>query len=96
MAYYAELKRRQWYKINGGNAIWWYKRKLYEDWYASLTEEQKERLEESKRKEAERRKRDAEVSLNTLLSVATMMAGFAQSTNSKYGDMYDEFGSLRK
>lgn len=41
MAWYAELKRRKWYCINGIDMIYIYRKKLYDDWYNSLTEEQK-------------------------------------------------------
>lgn len=40
-----------------------YKQKLYDDWYNSLTDEQKQRLEEYKKAKAEKRKRDAEIAL---------------------------------
>ena len=41
MAWYAELKRRKWYCINGIDMMRIYKQKLYDDWYNSLTDEQK-------------------------------------------------------
>ena len=41
MVFYAEMKRRRWYRVIGINMITWYRRKLYDDWYNSLTEEQK-------------------------------------------------------
>ena len=95
MAWYAELKRRGWYCINGGNAIRWYKKKLYDDWYNSLTEEQKLQLEENKRKREERRWREAQEAVGRLLSMTTMMADVANRSNSKYGDLYDEYGFAR-
>lgn len=66
MAWYAELKRRKWYCINGINMIHIYRKKLYDDWYNSLTDEQKQRLEEYEKEEAEKRKRDAEMALARL------------------------------
>lgn len=66
MAWYAELKRRKWYCINGIDMIRFYKQKLYDDWYNSLTEEQKQRLEEYKKAKAEKRKHDAEMALARL------------------------------
>ena len=45
MAWYAELKRRRWYCIIGIDMIRLYKKKLYDDWYNSLTDEEKQRLE---------------------------------------------------
>lgn len=66
MAWYAELKRRKWYCINGINMIQIYRKKLYDNWYNSLTDEQKQRLEEYEKEEAEKRKRDAEMALARL------------------------------
>lgn len=43
-----------------------YKQKLYHDWYNSLTDEQKQRLEEYRKAKAEKRKRDAEMALARL------------------------------
>lgn len=63
MSWYAELKRRKWYCINGIEMISFYKRKLYDDWYNSLTDKQKQQLEEYRQTKAEKRKRDAEMSL---------------------------------
>lgn len=53
MAFYAELVRIQWYCVKGFDAIYWYKKKLYDDWYNSLTDEQKQLLEERKKQRAE-------------------------------------------
>lgn len=50
MAWFAELKRRHWYCINQWDAISWYRKYLHDTWYASLTDEQKAKLEEQKRK----------------------------------------------
>ena len=53
MAWYAELKRRQWYCINGFNAINainLYIKYLNETWWNSLTEEQKQRYHELQEK----------------------------------------------
>lgn len=46
MAWYAELKRRQWYCINTFNAISLYIKYLNETWWNSLTEEQKQHYHE--------------------------------------------------
>lgn len=66
MAWYAELKRRKWYCINGVDMIRLYRKKLYDDWYNSLTDDQKQRLEEYRKEQAEKRKRDAEMALAQL------------------------------
>lgn len=66
MAWYAELKRRKWYCIDGIDMIHLYKRKLYDDWYNSLTDEEKQRLEEYRKEKEEKRKHDAEMALARL------------------------------
>jgi hypothetical protein len=43
-----------------------YRKKLYDDWYSSLTDEQKQRLEEYEKEEAEKRRRNAEMALARL------------------------------
>lgn len=63
MAWHAELKRRKWYCINGVDMIQIYRKKLYDDWHNSLTDEQKQRLEEYEKAEEEKRKRDAQMAL---------------------------------
>lgn len=96
MAYYAELKRRCWYCVCGFNMINEYKKFLYNKWYNSLTEEQKIRLEENKKRREEERQRE----LNTELAKIAMMSGmianlYSRSVSSKYdkyNGIYDEFG----
>lgn len=46
MSWYAECKRRHWYCILEWDAISWYSNYLYNQWYASLTKEQKEKLKQ--------------------------------------------------
>lgn len=41
MAWYAELRRRRWYCINGSDMVLWYKRYLYDRWWSSLSEVEK-------------------------------------------------------
>lgn len=59
MAYWAELNRRGWYCINSFHMINWYKQILYDEWWESLTEEQKELV--IQRREQERLKREEEM-----------------------------------
>ena len=66
MAWNAGLKRRKWYCINGIDMMRLYKQKLYDDWYNSLTDEQKQRLEEYEKEKAEKRKHDARMALARL------------------------------
>ncbi len=73
MAWYAELKRRQWHCINNTDMISWYSNKLYQDWYDSLTDEQKERLEEYKRKKREKERKEAEMALSMLIGITNNM-----------------------
>ena len=58
MAWYAELKRRKWYCINGQNMVSWYSGYLYDLWWSSLSEEQKALVEECNRIEKERNDRE--------------------------------------
>lgn len=83
MAWHAELKRRKWYCINGIDMIQIYKQKLYDDWYNSLTDEQKQRLEEYRKAEAEKRKRDGEMALARLGMMFNVM------NEVTHGRMYD-------
>lgn len=78
MAWYAELKRRKWYCINGFDMIHAYKKKLYDDWYNSLTDEQKQRLEEYRKAKAEKDRREAREALQRLLMMSGMVAGLYQ------------------
>lgn len=75
MAWYAELKRRKWYCINGVDMIHEYKRKLYDDWYKGLTDEQKQRLEEYRKAKAEKDRIEAREALQRLLMMTGMVAG---------------------
>lgn len=55
MAWYAELRRRRWYCINGVDMVLWYKRYLYDIWWSSLSEVEKYAVIE-RRKQNEKRK----------------------------------------
>lgn len=72
MAWFAELKRRKWYCINGIDMIQIYRKKLYDDWYNSLTDEQKQKLEEYRKAKAEKRKHDAQMALAQLISIFSL------------------------
>lgn len=89
MAWHAELKRRKWYCIKGIDMIQIYKQKLYDDWYDSLTDEQKEHLEQRRKEVEEKRKRDAEMvlaRLGMMFEIMNRMTG---------GRMYDYMESAR-
>ncbi len=89
MAWYAELKRRKWYCIKGIDMIHVYKKKLYDDWYSSLTDEQKQQLEEYRKAKAEKRKREAEMAL------ARIGMMFDTMNRLTHGGMYDYMESVR-
>lgn len=91
MAWYAELKRRKWYCINQWDAITWYQHHLYETWYNSLTEEQKQKLVEIKQKEKEQRNRETQAALMRLAALTDIMGRFV-SNHDKYHGVYDENG----
>lgn len=89
MAWYAELKRRKWFCINGVDMIQIYSQKLYDDWYNSLTDEQKQRLEERRKAREEKRKHDAEMAL---VELGMMFDTMNRLTD---GRMYDYLESAR-
>ena len=76
MAWYAELKRRKWNCINGIDMIQLYRKKSYDDWYNSLTDEQKQLLEEYRKAKAEKNRREAREAMQRLLMMSSMVSGF--------------------
>lgn len=74
MAWYAELKRRKWHCINGIDMIQLYRKKIYDDWYNSLTDEQKQRMEEYRKAKAEKNRREAREAMQRLLMMSGMVA----------------------
>ena len=80
MAWYAELKRKKWYCINGIDMIQLYRKKLYDDWYNSLTDEQKQRLEEYRKAKAEKNRREAKEAMQRLLMMSSMVSGLYRRT----------------
>lgn len=84
MAWYAEVKRRKWYCINEVDMITAYRQKLYDDWYDSLTDVQKQQLEEHRREEEEKRKRDGEMALARLEMMSIIMSGAMHGNMGNY------------
>lgn len=84
MAWYAELKRRKWYCINGIDMIQLYRKKIYDDWYNSLTDEQKQQLEEYRKEKAEKRKYDAQMALARLGMMFNTMNQLTHGKMSEY------------
>lgn len=60
MAFYAELVRRQWFCVNKRNAIYIYSKILYNEWYTTLSEEDRHKLEKRKRERELQRQREVE------------------------------------
>lgn len=89
MAWYAELKRKKWYCINGINMPYLYKKHLYDEWYNSLTEEQKQTLEENRRKQREKDERELQQSL---MRIAALTGYYRSKMPDKYHGVYDAFG----
>ncbi len=89
MAFFAELKRRQWYCINRFNAINWYSGKVRTDWWNSLTDEQKkEEIRKEQIKEEESR-REIIGSLMGIAYAGAMLAGLgSRSRFDKYIGLY--------
>lgn len=57
MAWYAELRRRRWYCINGVDMVLWYKRYLYDIWWSSLSEVEKYAVIERRKQDEKRKER---------------------------------------
>lgn len=96
MAFYAELKRRKWYCVNQFNAIRWYRKYLYDEWYNSLTEEQKQILEENKRRREEKRHKEAQAALQRLAYMTATLAGLNSRRYDKYNGLYNYDGTINE
>lgn len=73
MAWRAELRRRRWYCINHTDMINIYRKYRYDEWYHSLTDEQKQQLEERRQKEAEAHRREVEEAFTHLALMTGMI-----------------------
>lgn len=95
MAWYAEYRRRNNYnKLNELNMNKVYKQYLYDSWYNSLTDEDKQALEEAKRKKREESNKKLEDAFNRLGRVFDIFdncMGYRCNTD-KYHGLYDSFG----
>lgn len=100
MAWYAELKRRQWYCINGINAITNYRKARYEAWYSSLSEEQKQHLEERKRLREKQAEEELQKSIERIVYMTSRMFHLASGVRAhdidKYHGVYDSNGFPKK
>ena len=93
MAWYAELRRRKWYCINGIDMIHLYKQKLYDDWYNSVADEEKQRLEECRKENAEKIKHAAEMALARLGMLFNTMN---EVTHGRMGDYMESARLMNK
>lgn len=71
MAWAAELKRRNWYCICGTFMPQIFSRQLYDKWYASLSEEAKQRLAKKVQKKREKEYRELQQGLRNISTLAT-------------------------
>lgn len=71
MAWAAELKRRNWYCICGTFMPQIFSRQLYDEWYASLSEEAKQRLAKKVQKKREKEYRELQQVLRNISTLAT-------------------------
>lgn len=71
MARAAELKRRNWYCICGTFMPQIFSRQLYDEWYASLSEEAKQRLAKKVQKKREKEYRELQQGLRNISTLAT-------------------------
>jgi hypothetical protein len=60
MAFYAELIRRRWFCVSKRDAIYIYSKILYDEWYATLSEGDKRKLEKQKQKRELQEQREVE------------------------------------
>lgn len=81
MAYYAELKRRHWYCINQENMIKFYKKFLHEQWYSSLTDEQRNRLAEARKQRDAKRDAEFNAAMERLAYLSSMFYGKLSKNN---------------
>ena len=96
MAFFAELKRRKWYCVNQFNAIRWYRKYLYDEWYNSLTDEQKQKLEEYRRKKKEKEEREAKEAIQRLAYMTATIAGLSNRKYDKYHGLYNSDGTINE
>lgn len=96
MAWYAELKRRQWYCINGIDTITDYRKARYEAWYSSLSEEQKQHLEERKRLREKQAEEELQKSIERIVYMTSrtfhLASGGRTHNIDKYHGVYDSNG----
>lgn len=80
MAWAAELKRRNWYCICGTFMPQIFRKYLYDQWYESLSDEDKQYVAEQK----ERKKEQEDRELQNTLHALRMMTALCSSIAPKY------------
>ena len=90
MAWRAELIRRRWYCINGFDMITWYSNFLYDEWWNSLSEEQRQKIENYRRNKREREQREARMAVMRLMFMSCMIAGISERTRHSNNVTYSD------
>ena len=78
MAFFAEMKRRHWYKVNEENLIYMYSEYEYDVWYNNLTEEQKNRLEEYRKQKREKEEKEFNTFMMKLNVMKNICSGISE------------------
>lgn len=73
MAWWAEAKRRHWYCINSVNRIEEYNDWLYQQWWNSLSENQKKDIEEQNRRIRQQNEEKMQALLKEFVKLHMMM-----------------------
>lgn len=81
MAFYAELLRRRWYCVCEENWIQFYRKFVYDTWYASLTTEQKEQVRIAKEKKRKEDKYESYTALAKLFTIDSLVANIYSRTS---------------
>lgn len=73
MAWYAWTKRHNGWNFLSIDMIGWYRWKLHEDWFNSLSEEDKQRVLEFRRKREEKERHKHRVALAKLMALPALI-----------------------
>ena len=88
MAWRAELRRRKWFCILQCDMIHYYSKVLYDEWYASLSEEYKETLKKAQEAKEKRRKEELEASMQRLLFLSQTVCDMANRQKRNMNNHY--------
>lgn len=73
MAWFAELNRRRWYCIIEMDAIREFKKKRYDEWWQSLTPEERERVLDQKERERQKNRDEARAAMQEMLMMEALI-----------------------